>query len=116
MICRTRRWSVYFPVQFACPEYVGDGMTLDVSAEGLCIITTVPVAANDRLYIQLLPPERSVHCIECQVATVRWCDGGRIGLELSSMTELDRERFLSVLQKVEQKANREPDQEAPEHP
>src|SRR3954471_1376635 len=105
MTRRTRRWSLYFPIQFGCPRYVGDGMTLDVSGEGLCIITTVPIAAGDRLYLQLLPAEAGIQCIECEVATVKWCNRGRTGIELSSMTEIERERFFSVLQTLDQMAD-----------
>src|SRR5215510_6923717 len=38
------RWSVHYRVQFAYAEYAGEGVTLDVSAGGLCIITNRVIA------------------------------------------------------------------------
>jgi hypothetical protein len=39
-----RRWSVHYQIQFAYSDYAGEGMTLDVSERGLCMITNREIA------------------------------------------------------------------------
>ncbi len=43
------RLSVHYKVQFAYPEYAGEGVTLDVSSGGLCIITNREIAPGVEL-------------------------------------------------------------------
>ena len=51
-----QRWSVHYKVQFAYPGYAGEGMTLDMSAEGLCIITDREIAPGVEMYARLVSP------------------------------------------------------------
>jgi hypothetical protein len=47
------RWSVHYKIQLAYPEYVGEGMTLDLSAGGLCIIANREIASGVEIYAPL---------------------------------------------------------------
>ena len=53
-----QRWSAHYKVQFACLDYAGEGMTLDVSAGGLCIITNREIAPGVEMYARLVLPDR----------------------------------------------------------
>jgi hypothetical protein len=92
------RWSVHYKVQFAYPDYAGEGMTLDVSAGGLCIITNREIAPGVEMYARLVLPDNA-H-LDVQTATVRWCDNGQIGLEISEMEQQDALRFLQMLSRL----------------
>jgi hypothetical protein len=81
------RWSVHYKVQFAYPEYAGEGLTLDVSAGGFCIITNREIAAGVEMYARLVLPDDTY--LDVQTATVKWCDNGRVGLEISEMDRSD---------------------------
>jgi PilZ domain-containing protein len=89
-----RRWSVHYQIQFAYPDYAGEGMTLDVSERGLRMITNREVVPGVRLYTRLLLTDGSY--IDFPTATVKWCQSGQIGLEVSEV-EQDEERRLSEL-------------------
>jgi hypothetical protein len=89
------RWSVHYKVQFAYPEYAGEGVTLDVSAGGLCIITNREIAPGVEMYARLVLPDNA-H-LDVQTATVKWCENGQVGVEISEMERLDALRFLELL-------------------
>lgn len=89
------RWSVHYKVQFAYAEYAGEGVTLDVSAGGLCIITNREIAPGVEMYARLVLPNNT-H-LDVQTATVKWCDNGQVGLEISEMERPDALGFLEVL-------------------
>jgi len=92
------RWPVHYKVQFAYPEYAGEGVTLDVSAGGLCIITTAEIAPGVEVYTRLVLPDNSY--LDVQAATVKWCDNGQIGLEISEMERPDALRLLELLSRL----------------
>jgi PilZ domain len=92
------RWSVHCKVQFAYPDYAGEGMTLDVSAGGLCIITNRDIAPGVEMYARLVLPDNA-H-LDVQTATVKWCDNGQVGLEISEMERQDALRFLQLLSRL----------------
>ena len=96
------RWSVHYKVQFAFPEYAGDGVTLDVSAGGLCIITNREIAPGIEMYARLLLPDNTY--LDVQTATVKWCDNGQVGLEISEMERSDALRFLELLSRLGESA------------
>ena len=92
------RLSVHYKVQFAYPEYAGEGMTLDVSAGGLCIITNREIATGVEIYARLMLPDNT-H-FDVQTATVRWCDNGQVGVEISEMEREDALRLLELLSRL----------------
>jgi hypothetical protein len=93
-----QRWSVHYKVQFAYPGYAGEGMTLDMSAEGLCIITDREIAPGVEMYARLVLPDNA-H-LDIQTATVKWCDNGQIGLEISEMERQDALCLLQLLSRL----------------
>jgi hypothetical protein len=93
-----QRWSVHYKVQFAYPGYAGEGMTLDMSAEGLCIITDREIAPGVEMYARLVLPDNA-H-LDIQTATVKWCDKGQIGLEISEMERQDALCLLQLLSRL----------------
>jgi PilZ domain len=94
-----RRRSVHYQIQFAYPDYAGEGMTLDVSERGLCMITNREIAPGVQLYARLLPTDRSY--IDLPTATVKWCQSGQIGLEVSEMEQDDERRLSELLHHLE---------------
>ena len=90
-----QRWSVHYKVQFAYPDYAGEGVTLDVSSGGLCIITNQEVAPGVEVYARLVLPDNA-H-LEVPNATVKWCGNGQIGLEISEMERQEALRLLQLL-------------------
>jgi hypothetical protein len=92
------RWSVHYEVQFAYPEYAGEGVTLDVSAGGLCIITNREIAPGVEMYARLVLPDNTY--LDVQTATVKWCDNGQVGLEISEMERRDALRLLELLSRL----------------
>jgi len=92
------RWSVHYKVQFAYPDYAGEGMTLDLSAGGLCIITDREIASGVEMYARIVLPDNA-H-LDVQTATVKWCDKGQIGLEISEMERQDVLRLLQLLSRL----------------
>lgn len=99
-----QRWSVHFHIQFASPDDAGEGMTLDVSERGLCIITTREIVPGVQLYARLLLNDGIY--IEFQTATVKWCQNGQIGLEVSEMEPEDERRLSEMLYHLEKSATR----------
>ena len=90
-----QRWPLHYKVQFAYPDYAGDGVTLDVSAGGFCIITNREIAPGVEMYARLMLPDNAY--LDVQTATVKWCDNGQVGLEISEMERPDMLRLLEVL-------------------
>lgn len=90
-----QRWPLHYKVQFAYPDYAGDGMTLDVSAGGLCIITNREIAPGVEMYARLVLPDNAY--LDVQTATVKWCDNGQVGLEISEMERPDALHLLELL-------------------
>ena len=90
-----QRWPLHYKVQFAYPDYAGDGVTLDVSAGGLCIITNREISPGVEMYARLVLPDNAY--LDVQTATVKWCENGQVGLEISEMERLDALRLLEVL-------------------
>ena len=93
-----QRWSVHYKVQFAYPDYAGEGMTLDMSAGGLCIITDREIAPGVEMYARVVFPDNA-H-LDVQTATVKWCENGQIGLEISEMERQDVLRLLQLLSRL----------------
>jgi PilZ domain len=93
-----QRCSVHYKVQFAYADYAGEGMTLDVSAGGLCIITNREIAPGVEMYARLLLPDNA-H-LDVQTAIVKWYDNGQVGLEISEMERQDAFRFLQLLSRL----------------
>src|SRR5215510_843346 len=95
-----RRRSVHYQIQFAYPDYAGEGMTLDVSERGIRMITNREIVPGVQLYARLLPTDGSY--IDFPTATVKWCQSGQIGLEVSEMEQDDERRFSELLHHLEQ--------------
>ena len=92
------RWSLHYKVQFAYPDYAGEGVTLDVSAAGLCIITNRVISPGVELHARLVVGDNAY--LDVQTATVKWCDNGHVGLEISEMDRTDALRLLELLSLV----------------
>ena len=92
------RWSVHYTVQFAYPEYAGEGVTLDVSAGGLCIVTNREIAPDVEMYARLMLPDNTY--LDVQTATVKWCNNGQVGLEIAEMERPDALRLLELLSRL----------------
>src|SRR6476659_9157266 len=93
-----QRWSVHYKVQFAYPDYAGEGITLDMSAGGLCIITDREIEPGVEMYARVVFADNA-H-LDVQTATVKWCDNGQIGLEISEMERQDVLRLLQLLSRL----------------
>jgi hypothetical protein len=93
-----QRWSVHYKVQFAFPDYAGEGVTLDLSAGGLRIITNREITPGVEMYARLVLPNNA-H-LEVPTATVKWCDNGQVGLEISEMERRDALRLLELLSRL----------------
>jgi hypothetical protein len=92
------RWTAHYKVQFAYPEYAGEGVTLDVSSGGLCIITNRDIEPGVEMYARLVLPDKS-H-VDVQTAIVRWCERGQVGLEISEMERKDALELLELLSRL----------------
>lgn len=92
------RLSAHYKVQFAYPEYAGEGLTLDVSSGGLCIITNREIAPGVEMYARLVLPDNT-H-LDVHTATVRWCERGQVGLEISEMERADALALLELLSRL----------------
>lgn len=92
------RLSAHYKVQFAYPEYAGEGLTLDVSSGGLCIITNREIEPGVEMYARLVLPDKS-H-VDVDTAIVRWCDKGQIGLEIAEMERGDALALLELLSRL----------------
>lgn len=92
------RCSVHYKVQFAYHKYAGEGVTLDVSAGGFCIITNEVIAPGVEVYVRLVLPDNTY--VDVQTATVKWCDNGQLGLEISEMERPDALRLLELLSRL----------------
>ena len=92
------RLSVHYTVQFAYPDYAGEGVTLDVSAGGLCVITNRAIAPGVEMYARLVLPDKT-H-LDVQTATVKWCENGQVGLEIGEMERQDALGLLQLLSRL----------------
>jgi len=90
-----QRWPLHYKVQFACPDFAGEGLTLDVSAGGLCIVTNRGIAPGVEMYARLMLADTTY--LDIQTATVKWCDNGQVGLEISEMERPDAVRLVELL-------------------
>ena len=94
----SERLSAHYKIQFAYPEYAGEGVTLDVSAGGLCVITNRDIAQGVEMYARLMLPDKTY--LDVQTAIVRWCDNGQVGLEISEMEQQDALGLLELLSRL----------------
>ena len=94
-----QRWSVHYHIQFAYPDDAGEGMTMDVSERGLCMIANREIALGVQLYARLLLTDGSY--IDFPTATVTWCQNGQIGLEVSELEQKDEWRLSELLHQLE---------------
>jgi hypothetical protein len=90
-----QRWSLHYKVQFAYTDYAGEGVTLDVSAGGLCIITNRVISPGVEMYARLVVGDNN--SIDVMAAIVKWCDNGHVGLEISEMERPEALRLLELL-------------------
>jgi hypothetical protein len=104
--CLGQRCSVYYHIQFAYPDDAGEGMTMDVSERGLCMITNREIAPGVQLYARLLLTDGSY--IDFPTATVKWCQNGQIGLEVSELEQKDEWRLSELLDHLEHPETRVP--------
>jgi PilZ domain-containing protein len=103
MFARATRHSAHYQVQFAYPDYAGEGVTLDLSDSGLCMITTCEIPTGVQLYLRVLLPDS--RWIEFQTARVRWCQGGKIGLEVLRSDEDQGQPCFELLSHSAQKGS-----------
>ena len=101
-----RRWSVHYQIQFAYPDYAGEGMTLDVSEKGLRMIANREIAPGVQLYARLLLTDGSY--IDFPTATVKWCQNGQMGLEVSELEQDYEQRLSELLHRFEHPETRFP--------
>jgi len=97
-----QRWPLHYKVLFAYPEYAGEGVTLDVSAGGLCVITNQIITPGAELYARLVLPDTTY--LDIQTATVKWCEEGKLGFEISEMERADALRLIELLSNVGESA------------
>lgn len=100
---RAPRWQAHYQVQFACPQLADNGVTLNVSAKGLCVITSRYVSPGLQLYLRLLLPKQPP--VEYQLAMVKWSQNRRVGLELLAIEEADEHRLSRLLGSLDADAN-----------
>ena len=77
-------------------------MTLDVSAGGLCVITNQIITPGAELYARLVLPDTTY--LDIQTATVKWCEEGKLGFEISEMERADALRLIELLSNVGESA------------
>lgn len=92
------RLSVHYKVQFAYPEYAGEGVTVDVSSGGLCIITNREIVPGVEMYARLVLPDKTY--LDVQTGIVRWCENGQVGLEIAEMEREDALGLLELLSRL----------------
>lgn len=92
------RLTAHYKVQFAYPEYAGEGLTLDVSSGGLCIITNREIAPGVEMYARLVLPDNTQ--LDVHTAIVRWCERGQVGLEIAEMAREDALGLLELLSRL----------------
>jgi hypothetical protein len=90
-----QRWALHYKLQFACPDFTGEGVTLDVSAGGLCIVTNREIPRGVEIYARLVLADNT--SLDVQTATVKWCDNGKVGFEISEMAPSEALRLLQLL-------------------
>lgn len=95
-----QRRLVHHQIQFAYPDDAGEGMTMDISERGICMITNREIAPGVQLYARLLLTDGSY--IDFPTATVKWCQNGQIGLEVSELEQDDERRLSDLLRHLEQ--------------
>lgn len=95
-----QRRSVHYQIQFAYPDDAGEGMTMDISERGLCMITNREIAPGVQLYARLFLTDGPY--IDFPTATVKWCQNGQIGLEVSELEPDDERRLSELLHHLEQ--------------
>ena len=97
MQVRPPRWSAHYQIQFGYPGDAGEGMTLDLSPGGLCMVTTRQIEPGVKVYARVLISEVDNRYIEYETAIVKWCDKGRIGLQVSALEPDNEHRLLELL-------------------
>ena len=97
MLRRPPRWSAHYQIQFGYPGDAGEGMTLDLSPDGLCMVTARQIDPGVQLYARVLISELENRYIEYETAVVKWCNKGKIGLQVSALEPEHEHRLLELL-------------------
>ena len=96
---RGRRLALSCRVFFCSDEHVeGEGRLLDLSTSGCCMTSDEPLQVDMVLTLSLFLPDHAWTMMIDQ-ALVRWVDGGRTGLEFTSIRTAQRERLRAMIMK-----------------
>jgi hypothetical protein len=95
-IARPRRWSVQYPVQLVSSDFVEEGKSVNMSLQGLAIVSARQIPRGTYLYVRLLPPERADR-FDLSLYTVQWSAQGKIGLKASELDDQQQKRLWELL-------------------
>lgn len=80
----TRR-AVECPVVYTDGVFCAAGLVENFTAIGICVRGTLPVQAEMRLVLFLVPPGRMANLL-IRKGTVRWIDGATFGIDLAEVS------------------------------
>ncbi len=94
------RYAVGLPCQFASDHYSGEGQVVDVSTGGCKVEADAHFALGEYVCVTLhcLTPDRP---ISIELAVVRWCSEGALGVEFIRMDPTEQERLRLLVQYIE---------------
>ena len=88
-ISRAKRWKVQYPVQLFTDGLFVEGRTVDISLQGLRVVTESSIKQGACVVVRVLVPDGE-YPVDCALYTVRWIDQGRIGLEASDISATEQ--------------------------
>ncbi|MBH0181496.1 MAG: PilZ domain-containing protein [Nitrospira sp.] len=95
-ISRAKRWKVQYPVQLFSDGVFIEGQTVDISLQGLRVITESSIKQGACVVVRVLVPDGE-YPVDCALYTVRWTNEGRIGLEASEISATEQQRLQDRL-------------------
>lgn len=88
-ISRAKRWKVQYPVQLFTDGLFIEGQTVDISLQGLRVVTESSIKQGACVLVRVLVPDGE-YPVDCALYTVRWIDQGRIGLEANEISATEQ--------------------------
>jgi PilZ domain len=94
------RFAVQLPVSFSGDQFSGEGVILNVSAEGCAIMSDTVGGAG--VYLQLTMQLREGdEPIQIDLAAVRWVSASRFGVEFIKIRPNEGERLKKFIKALE---------------
>ena len=90
------RLGIVFPVMFAGPLFIGEGLAHNLSQTGCLVECDRSVLEGSYMTIRLLLPDRTP-ALSIQLAAVRWARMQHFGIEFLTLPDSDRARLEHFL-------------------